>query len=93
MNQGGAGLRVLNKALLQRLNPDGQEIRISPEQVFRLGDRVLVTQNNYRLGLFNGEVGWTRAGSAQSAVSASAHRTGSGSGVNMVTRQKTPFSS
>jgi exodeoxyribonuclease V alpha subunit len=26
---------------------------------------VLVTQNNYRLGLFNGEVGWLRAGSAK----------------------------
>ena len=63
MNKGPAGTRVLNKALQQRLNPDGQEMTLSPEQVFRIGDRVLVTQNNYRLGLFNGEVGWLRAGS------------------------------
>ena len=65
MNQGPVGTRVLNKALQQRLNPAGQEITLSPEQVFRIGDRVLVTQNNYRLGLFNGEVGWLRAGSAK----------------------------
>jgi exodeoxyribonuclease V alpha subunit len=65
MNQGPAGTRVLNKALQQRLNPDGQEMTLAPEQVFRLGDRVLVTQNNYRLGLFNGEVGWLREGSAK----------------------------
>ena len=65
MNKGPAGTQVLNRALQERLNPDGQEIAVSTEQKFRIGDRLLVTQNNYRLGLFNGDLGWLRAGSAQ----------------------------
>jgi len=57
MNQGAAGTRVLNRALQQRLNPDGRRVPVDPETEFRVGDRVLVTHNNHRLGLFNGESG------------------------------------
>jgi exodeoxyribonuclease V alpha subunit len=57
MNQGAAGTRVLNRALQHRLNPAGRPVPVDPETEFRVGDRVLVTQNNYRLGLFNGESG------------------------------------
>lgn len=63
MNKGPAGTQVINRALQERLNPDGQEIALSPGQKFRIGDRLLVTQNTYRLGLFNGDLGWLRAGS------------------------------
>jgi len=57
MNQGECGTLVLNRALQQRLNPDGRGVQLNPDTQFRIGDRVLVTQNNYRLGLFNGEAG------------------------------------
>lgn len=57
MNQGVCGTLVLNRALQQRLNPNGQGVQLNPDTQFRIGDRVLITQNNYRLGLFNGEAG------------------------------------
>jgi len=57
MNQGVVGTLVLNRALQQRLNPNGLGVQINPDVQFRIGDRVLITQNNYRLGLFNGEAG------------------------------------
>jgi exodeoxyribonuclease V alpha subunit len=57
MNQGVCGTLVLNRALQQRLNPHGHGVQINPDTQFRIGDRVLITQNNYRLGLFNGEAG------------------------------------
>ncbi len=57
MNQGVVGTLVLNRALQQRLNPDGRGVQLNPDMQFRIGDRVLITQNNYRLGLFNGEAG------------------------------------
>jgi exodeoxyribonuclease V alpha subunit len=57
MNQGEIGTRVLNRALQQQLNPLGRGVQLGPDSEFRIGDRVLITQNNYRLGLFNGEAG------------------------------------
>ena len=56
LNQGEAGTIVLNRALQARLNPTGRRIP-GEEQALRVGDRVVVTQNNYRLGVFNGEAG------------------------------------
>ncbi|HKA55075.1 MAG TPA: AAA family ATPase [Candidatus Binatia bacterium] len=57
MNQGACGTLVLNRALQERLNPHGHGVHLNPDTQFRIGDRVLVTHNNYRLGLFNGEAG------------------------------------
>jgi exodeoxyribonuclease V alpha subunit len=48
LNQGEAGTVVLNQALQQRLNPAGRRVP-GDERELRIGDRVLVTQNNYRL--------------------------------------------
>jgi exodeoxyribonuclease V alpha subunit len=56
LNQGEAGTIVLNQALQQRLNPTGRRVALA-ERDLRVGDRVLVTQNNYRLGVFNGDAG------------------------------------
>lgn len=56
LNQGEAGTHVLNQALQARLNPTGREI-LGTAPPLRVGDRVMVTQNNYRLGVFNGETG------------------------------------
>lgn len=56
LNQGEAGTVVLNQALQQRLNPAGRRVPLE-ERELRIGDRVLITHNNYRLGVFNGEAG------------------------------------
>jgi exodeoxyribonuclease V alpha subunit len=56
LNQGEAGTVVLNQALQQRLNPAGRRVPLD-ERELRIGDRVLITQNNYRLGVFNGDAG------------------------------------
>jgi len=57
LNIGPIGTQALNRALQQRLNPDGQRVRISPEVEFCVGDRLVVTENNYRLNVFNGDAG------------------------------------
>ncbi len=57
LNVGPVGTRALNQALQQRLNPNGQRIQFSPESEFRVGDRIVVTENNYRLNVFNGDSG------------------------------------
>jgi exodeoxyribonuclease V alpha subunit len=56
LNQGEAGTVVLNQALQQRLNPAGRRVPLA-ERELRVGDRVLITQNNYHLGVFNGDAG------------------------------------
>jgi exodeoxyribonuclease V alpha subunit len=55
-NQGEAGTIILNRALQQRLNPTGRRVPLDDREL-RSGDRVLITQNNYRLGVFNGDAG------------------------------------
>jgi exodeoxyribonuclease V alpha subunit len=57
LNIGPIGTRALNRALQQRLNPDGQPVQLLPDHDFRVGDRVIVTENNYRLNVFNGDAG------------------------------------
>ncbi len=64
LNQGEAGTGVLNAALQQRLNPTGRRASLA-ERELRIGDRVLVTQNNYRLGVFNGDAGVVVGASAR----------------------------
>ncbi len=57
LNVGPIGTRVLNRALQQRLNPDGRRLHLVPENEFRVGDRLVITENNYRLNVFNGDSG------------------------------------
>lgn len=56
-NVGPIGTQALNRALQQRLNPEGRRVQISPDSEFRVGDRIIVTENNYRLNVFNGDSG------------------------------------
>jgi len=57
--RGSLGTLNLNQAIQQAVNP-GQEgkkqIQIG-ERVYREGDRVIQTRNNYDLGVFNGDIG------------------------------------
>lgn len=51
------GVEALNLALQTKLNPPGPAEWKIGETVLRVGDRVIQTANNYKIGVFNGEVG------------------------------------
>ena len=50
------GCNELNKLLQQALNPNGHRLDMSRGRL-RVDDRVMQTKNNYKLGVFNGDVG------------------------------------
>lgn len=54
---GTVGVTALNNRLRDRLNPVGPAEWQSGNLHFRLGDRLMVTRNDYRLGVYNGDVG------------------------------------
>jgi exodeoxyribonuclease V alpha subunit len=56
MHRGDCGIEALNRALQERLNPNGATVG-GGERSFRLGDKVLQLRNNYRKEVFNGEIG------------------------------------
>jgi exodeoxyribonuclease V alpha subunit len=59
MNRGALGVRELNLRLQAELNPVRPE-EISVEKfgsTFRLGDKVMQTENNYEKEVFNGDIG------------------------------------
>jgi exodeoxyribonuclease V alpha subunit len=58
MNRGELGTEALNKALQDALNPGngGASVRRF-EMEFRVGDKVMQTQNNYSREVFNGDLG------------------------------------
>ena len=58
--RGPAGVTVLNDSLQEKLNPPANN---KPERrlfgtVFRLGDKVMQTQNNYDKDVYNGDIGF-----------------------------------
>jgi exodeoxyribonuclease V alpha subunit len=63
MYRGPAGVRALNDRLQATLNPPGT---LKPEkalfgQIFRVGDKVMQTQNDYDKEVFNGDIGQVTA--------------------------------
>ena len=56
MHRGAAGTIALNEMLQQALNPRGIEIK-RRGQVYRRGDKVMQTRNDYERDVFNGDVG------------------------------------
>ncbi len=59
LHRGPIGVRALNTALQERLNPpaaEKAELRRG-EIIFRVGDRVLQTVNNYDKSVYNGDIG------------------------------------
>jgi exodeoxyribonuclease V alpha subunit len=61
--RGPAGVVALNERLQEKLNPLSES---KPERklfgtVFRLGDKVMQTQNNYDKDVYNGDIGFVRA--------------------------------
>lgn len=62
MNRGEIGTQILNQELQTILNPaspEKRELRIG-SVVFRTGDKVIQSVNNYDLGVFNGDIGFVR---------------------------------
>ncbi len=61
--RGPAGVTVLNDRLQEKLNPPATkkaERRLFGT-VFRLGDKVMQTQNNYDMDVYNGDIGFIQA--------------------------------
>ncbi|MBC7661136.1 MAG: ATP-dependent RecD-like DNA helicase [Chitinophagaceae bacterium] len=61
MNRGPLGTHVLNEDLQNLLNPPAAGIGEKLEtdnQIFRPGDKVIQTVNNYDLNVFNGDIGY-----------------------------------
>jgi exodeoxyribonuclease V alpha subunit len=63
MNRGSAGARALNIALQEALNPatPGQPSVERFGFTFRVGDKVMQTENNYDRDVFNGDLGFIAA--------------------------------
>lgn len=59
MKKGTIGSHELNKVLQEALNPNGKEF-IAGGRVFRYGDRVMQTRNNYdkEMEVYNGDIGF-----------------------------------
>ncbi|MFH1009316.1 MAG: ATP-dependent RecD-like DNA helicase [Candidatus Latescibacterota bacterium] len=56
MYRGETGVTHLNTILQERLNPTGTQIQRSGA-LFRAGDKVMQTRNNYQKEIFNGDIG------------------------------------
>jgi exodeoxyribonuclease V alpha subunit len=56
MQKGELGARNLNRVLQQLLNPQGDEVERF-EVVFRTGDKVMQTENDYDKEVYNGDIG------------------------------------
>ena len=61
--RGPAGVSALNERLQEKLNPFSNN---KPERklygtIFRLGDKVMQTQNNYDKDVYNGDIGFIRS--------------------------------
>jgi len=56
---GECGVNALNKDLREALNPPGppEWHSKSGKKSFRVGDRIMVIKNNYKKGVYNGDVG------------------------------------
>jgi len=69
MVKGPTGVIELNKALQALINPDQGLPGVKVfDTVFRVGDRVLQTRNNYELEIFNGDIGYVVGVDADAGV-------------------------
>ena len=57
MKKNEAGTFRLNKALQEAINPVGESIQHG-DTIFRVGDKVIQTKNNYEKDIFNGDTGY-----------------------------------
>ncbi|MGE4274087.1 MAG: ATP-dependent RecD-like DNA helicase [Desulfitobacterium sp.] len=60
MKKGTVGVDNLNEVIREIVNPPSfskPEQKVGKDRFFRLGDKVMVIKNNYKLGVFNGDLG------------------------------------
>lgn len=60
LNEGDLGVKELNRKMQQYLNPGKgiyRGLQVKADLTLREGDRVMQTENNYELNVFNGETG------------------------------------
>lgn len=60
MKKGIIGVDNLNEVIREIVNPAGlgkEEYKLGKEKLFRQDDKVMVIKNNYKLGVFNGDIG------------------------------------
>jgi exodeoxyribonuclease V alpha subunit len=56
--EGTVGVNNLNSLLRDELNPDtGQPSYVLPDCQVRVGDRLMIIKNNYKLNVYNGDIG------------------------------------
>jgi exodeoxyribonuclease V alpha subunit len=60
MYRGAVGVTLLNERLQAHLNPHAFVQIEWGDRIFRVGDKVMQTRNNYDKGVFNGDVGFIR---------------------------------
>ena len=61
MNRGGLGARSMNVELQKALNPANDDIFVERfGSTYRVGDKVMQTNNNYDKDVFNGDLGYIR---------------------------------
>ncbi len=60
MQRGELGARALNQMLQQALNPGGDYVERFGYR-YRVGDKVMQTQNDYQKDIFNGDIGFITA--------------------------------
>ncbi|HTI15609.1 MAG TPA: ATP-dependent RecD-like DNA helicase [Dictyobacter sp.] len=60
MYKGAVGVNILNERLQTQLNPQSFAHVEWGDRLFRVGDKVMQTKNNYDKGVFNGDVGFIR---------------------------------
>ena len=58
MHDTAIGVRNLNHILEQDLNPHGRIVFHKGDRIFRIGDKVMQTRNNYTKDVFNGDIGF-----------------------------------
>jgi len=57
-HEGTVGVRALNRKLRDRLNPEGPQTEWKSGLLHvREGDRLMVVKNNYKLNIYNGDMG------------------------------------
>ena len=62
MYRGAAGVNNLNERLQSELNGDPRQAQLKlGKRVFRVGDKVMQTRNNYDKDVFNGDIGFIHA--------------------------------
>ena len=61
MYKGEVGVKLLNERLQAQLNPHASAQVEWGDRLFRVGDKVMQTKNDYDKGVFNGDVGWIRS--------------------------------